>query len=72
MMHGQSRGESTLTGHPERRVVHGYLRRWRASQQSRMANWMAARSVYSYIAILGANVRICRRSGSPGCCYPVR
>jgi hypothetical protein len=28
-----------------------------------MAYWMVACSVYLYIAILGANVRICRRQG---------
>jgi hypothetical protein len=60
-MHGQSRGESTLAGHAERRLMRGYLACWRASQQSHMAYWMVARSVYSYIAILGTTVRICRR-----------
>jgi hypothetical protein len=40
--------------------AHGYLAVGGASQQSGMAYWMVACSVYLYIAILGANVRICR------------
>jgi hypothetical protein len=40
----------------------GYLGVGGASQQSGMAYWMVAYSVYLYIAILGANVRICRES----------
>jgi hypothetical protein len=37
----------------------GYLAVGGAFQQSGMAYWMVACLVYSYIAILGANVRIC-------------
>ena len=40
----------------------GYLAVGGASQQSGMAYWMVACSVYLYIAILGTNVRICRES----------
>src|SRR5271165_7373512 len=38
----------------------GYLAVGGASQQSGMAYWMVACSVYLYIAILGANARFCR------------
>ena len=41
----------------------GYLAVGGASQLSGMAYWMLACSVYLYIAILGANVRICRGQG---------
>jgi len=34
-----------------------------------MAYWMVACSVYLYIAILGVNVRFCRRSGSPAVAF---
>ena len=42
----------------------GYLAVGGASQQSGMAYWMVACSVYLYIAILGANIRICRDEGA--------
>ena len=55
--------ESDLGGTRNGGSARGYLRLARPLSSPRMAYWIIARSVYLYIAILGANVRFCRIGG---------